>query len=220
MKDFYRRNNILNNLKYLYEEKESKLIEYKIKTDKLKELNADLDLFNKYDLIYNQIKARLQVAINNYEEERLEILISEVEHDLALVFPEDNFTIKFIPETYRNTPILKLFSGHQGGKMQPTKFQHGRMCRQVIGLSITSNIQLLLGCEILLLDEPLNSGDADSEKQASAIIKKLVDNGYQIIYTEHKHEAYNELNRREIHLRRNLETNTTIVEKVLDFNIS
>ena len=218
MKDFIQRNNTMSQIENLYEEKKFKIAEYKYKIEKLTELKGDLNLFDKYDLIYNNLKTRLQLAISTYEKERLEILVSEVENDLRLVFPDDDFTVKFVPGTYRNTPILKLYSGHKGGVLQPTKYQHGRMCRQVIGLSITSNIQLLLGCEILFLDEPLNSGDSESEKQASEIIKRLIDNNYQIIYTEHKHEAYNDLQRKEIHLKRDIDTNTTVVDKVLDFN--
>jgi len=217
MKDFLSRNDLMNNILNLYENKKNRIVEYQIKTRRLAELKNDLDLFNKYDLIYTNLRARLQLAISSYENERLEILVSEVENDLSLVFPNDDFTVKFVPGTFRNTPILKLYSGHKGGVLQPTKYQHGRMCRQVIGLSITSNIQLLLGCEILFLDEPLNSGDSESERQASEIIKKLVENNYQIIYTEHKHEAYNELPRREIHLKRDTDTNVTVVDKVLDF---
>lgn len=217
--DYIERNSLMRELESLYEEKQTKIIEYRIKKEQLNQCQSDLALFDKYDIIYNTIRAKLQIAIKTFEEERLELLVSQVEIDLEMVFPNDNFTIKFVPDVYRNTPILKLFSGHKDGKMQPTRAQHGRMCRQIIGLSITANIQLLLGCEILFLDEPLNSGDSASERQASEIIRRLTEAGYQIIYTEHKHEAYNELPRREIHLKRDLTTNTTKVDKVIDFNI-
>ena len=141
-------------------------------------------------------------GLNSYKQERLACLEEQVTENLNTIFPEDNFNVKFETSTYRGKEIIDFYTGH-GDRLFPTMMQNGRLFRQICSFSISTMIQILAGCEILIMDEAINSGDIESTKVVSNLIHNLIDNGYQIILIEHKDALYKDLPRVQYNLVRN-----------------
>lgn len=141
-------------------------------------------------------------GLNSYKQERLACLEEQVKENLNTIFPEDNFNVKFETSTYRGKEIIDFYTGH-GDRLFPTMMQNGRLFRQICSFSISTMIQILAGCEILIMDEAINSGDIESTKVVSNLIHNLIDNGYQIILIEHKDALYKDLPRVQYNLVRN-----------------
>lgn len=149
-----------------------------------------------------KIGARLDSAISSYKSERLELLELEMNKNLAEVYPDRDFKAKFSPEMFRGSEVLELLVG-EGGRLAPTEMQNGRLLRQIINFSGTSMIQIMSGCNLLIMDEATNSGDGESIKAIGQLLQNLLDNGYQLIIIEHKHELYSELPRTQYNLHYN-----------------
>lgn len=141
-------------------------------------------------------------GLNSYKAERLSCLEEQVKENLNAIFPEDNFNVKFETSTYRGKEIIDFYTGH-GDRLFPTMMQNGRLFRQICSFSISTMMQILAGCEILIMDEAINSGDMESTHVVSNLIHNLIDNGYQIILIEHKDILYRDLPRVQYNLTRN-----------------
>lgn len=145
-------------------------------------------------------------GLNSYKEERLKCLEEQVKANLDIIFPNDNFNVKFQTSTYRGKEVIDFYTGH-GNRLFPIMMQNGRLFRQICSFSISTMIQILAGCEILIMDEAINSGDIESTKVVSNLIHNLIDNGYQIILIEHKDALYKDLPRVQYNLVRDQEHN-------------
>ena len=149
-----------------------------------------------------KIKVRITNAITSYKSERLELLELEMNKNLGEVFPDRDFVAKFSPEMFRGSEVLELLVG-EDGRLAPTEMQNGRLLRQTINFSGTSMIQIMSGCNLLIMDEATNSGDVESIQEIGQLMKNLVDGGYQLIVIEHKHELYEDLPRTQYNLEYN-----------------
>lgn len=161
---------------------------------------------NKTRLLALQDKMN-QVSIA-YKEERQKYLQEISNEYLAKIFPDDNFCVKFVPSVYRNKEYIDLYSGHNEGGMSPLEMQHGRLFRQFLGYIITVVIQKAKNCELLIMDEAMNSGDEETLMKITPVVKDLLNSGKQMIMIEHKHVLYENLPRLQYKLERDILDNS------------
>ena len=179
------------------------------KSELLQERARLQEILQQYNLAKRAAEKVITVCtngLNSFKQERLECLEEQVKENLNTIFPEDNFNVKFETSTYRGKEIIDFYTGH-GDRLFPTMMQNGRLFRQICSFSISTMIQILAGCEILIMDEAINSGDIESTKVVSNLIHNLIDNGYQIILIEHKDALYKDLPRVQYNLVRNKSLN-------------
>lgn len=179
------------------------------KSELLQERARLQEILQQYNLARRAAEKVITVCtngLNSFKQERLECLEEQVKENLNTIFPEDNFNVKFETSTYRGKEIIDFYTGH-GDRLFPTMMQNGRLFRQICSFSISTMIQILAGCEILIMDEAINSGDIESTKVVSNLIHNLIDNGYQIILIEHKDALYKDLPRVQYNLVRNKSLN-------------
>jgi hypothetical protein len=195
----YNLEGLLNNVKSLKEQ------ETVLKRDLEKYYNT-LNLITKAKSSYQKIEILCTNGLNSYKAERLKCLEEQVKENLNKIFPGDNFNVKFETSTYRGKEIIDFYTGH-GDRLFPTRMQNGRFFRQICSFSISTMIQILAGCEILIMDEAINSGDMESTHVVSDLLHNLIDNGYQIILIEHKDTLYKDLPRVQYNLVRDKSEN-------------
>ena len=179
------------------------------KSELLQERARLQEILQQYNLARRAAEKVITVCtngLNSFKQERLECLEEQVKENLNTIFPEDNFNVKFETSTYRGKEIIDFYTGH-GDRLFPTMMQNGRLFRQICSFSISTMIQILAGCEILIMDEAINSGDIESTTVVSNLIHNLIDNGYQIILIEHKDALYKDLPRVQYNLVRNKSLN-------------
>lgn len=191
--------NTLNSVKFMKEQEKA------IRED-LKKYATTLNYIRKAKEGYEKIEILCTNGLNSYKSERLKCLEEQVKENLNKLFPDDNFNVKFETSTYRGKEVIDFYTGH-GNKLFPTRMQNGRFFRQVCSFSISTMIQILGGCEILIMDEAINSGDMESTHVVSDLLHNLIDNGYQIILIEHKDTLYKDLPRVQYNLTRDVHQN-------------
>lgn len=172
-------------------------------------LNSRREILNKlYHALqcYKDLLEKCKNGIHSYKEERLSCLTQQVQDNLNLIYPGDNFNVKFESTTFRNKEVINFYTG-RGNKLAPMKMQNGRLFRQIASFSITTMIQILEGCELLIMDEAINSGDPESTSDVAKLLSVLINSGYQIILIEHKEELYGNLPRVQYDLVRDRKTN-------------
>ncbi len=160
----------------------------------LSKINENLQKLKDISLYTNVIYEDLKRKQQEFKKERLELLELRVQHNLDVCFPDRHFQIKLEPKYRNGKEIIDLLAG-ENGTLSPTKMQNGRFFRQIVSFSVCTNIQIMFGCKLILLDEATNSGDEESMKYVSMLLQALIDSGYQVVITEHKHGAYDLINR-------------------------
>lgn len=170
----------------------------------MKQANKD------YDLIIENIDKALEIN----ETLRLGILRRRVTENVAEVWPRDNYQVSYEVEKYAKDRVVTMMC-EQDGRNDPVKMQSGHLFRQVASFSTSTEIQMLLGCKTIFVDEALNSGDEESMEDLGVIISRLNQMGVQVIMIEHKHEIYNNLPRTQYNLYRDTNTNKVEVNKIV-----
>lgn len=178
------------------------------------ELDNDIENLTSCKLHIISLQEKMDRVSIAYKEERQEFLQQISNEFLKRLFPDDYFCVKFVPTVYRGVEYVDLYSGHDEKGLSPLEMQHGRLYRQFLGYVITTVIQKSRGCDLLIMDETLNSGDEDTLMGTSRIVKDLLEEGRQLIMIEHKHVLYENLPRVQYNLRRDASENKVeIVQK-------
>lgn len=182
--------------------------------ERKQEIIKDIVKLEKAKIELNNLIIRMQAKSKAFKQRRLDVVTSETNKYLQELFPDEVFIIRFEQYVFRGKELVDLETGHSEKAFSPTEMQHGRFMRQSLGFAITSVIQELNGCNILIMDEALNSGDDESLSRISRIIKDKLDKGLQIFLIEHKHSLYENLPKKIYRLAKDTINNVMYVDEV------
>lgn len=183
---------------------------------------------DKLDKVFSRLISELQIAANNYRNQRTESLESEVNKTLAVAFPDRKFRVKIkwgenTKDTCKiliNDPNWKDKNGNPVWARPQSV--NGEFAKQLISASFIVAITIIYGSKIIFLDESTNSGDKQGLKDEGPFLTRISEM-LQTFIIEHTPELYNHLPRREISLMKigeeegDKQSGKVIVESIIDY---
>ncbi len=171
---------------------------------------------DSYVSILDALQKLTEQGIRDFKIDRLDTLKMGIEEVVDLVFPGENYIARLVPGTNNKGIDLLLGKYDSQGNLDEADIKdlNGRMCRQCIRFEIVTNIQRKLDALPILMDEAINSGDVESTEVLSTRIRQMVDQGCQIILTEHKEELFKNIPRRQINL-----TKDAVLDRIVDIEV-
>lgn len=160
-------------------------------------------------------KATEHVA-NKIRNSRIELLEKEIELNLQLIFPDEEFKVKINFEYSRDNSTASLLIGKEfdGGIVyEEPRAQNGGFVKQLTSLSVVYTIFNFLGGKVLYMDEALASGDPESLLCTEDLFIRLLEKGVQIVAVEHKEEMYTRIPRKMLYLNKDRVSGEVSVER-------
>ena len=163
------------------------------------------------------LKRSKQIIANSEKEWRdaiTQLLEAEINKNLTLIFPADNYHISLDYEVVRNKIHLKpRISSKDFEKIKIDKSQ-GRLLTQVASASAVIAIMKLQGINTIYIDEAFSGSSKENlEKIGGMIAEILNDNINLVIIVQHSNIAANLPDAHIYHFSRSILNETTIVEE-------
>ncbi len=159
----------------------------------------------------------IQKFASEYREQRIAFLEREIELNLSLLLPEENFKVKIDFSNRNGEPQASLYIGKDHGSSTQyylARGQNGNFVKQVISFSVIYSINSLRGSSFLAMDEALASGDQESLLDLTDLFNRLLENGLQCIIIEHKEEQYRNLPKTMFNLKKDRKTGEAFITSV------
>ncbi len=164
---------------------------------RLRDLSSYEDSINRY------YKGAM-IRVEQFRDECNRNLETRIESILALILPDEQFHIKLTFKPYRGSYVSEIYTG----KEKPNgdivwgkpRSQNGDFIKQLISFSMVCSLNLLLGSDFLLMDEPFNSADVTNVGKIQPVFDMMLEDGLQILMIEHKEELYRSVDRNQIDL--------------------
>lgn len=154
-----------------------------------------------YKEMLENILAAVKVEDANYKNRRLSFLQNSIKHNLDLIFPEDDYTIKLTNEVKRGKPRVALTLSKDGTKFTNPKNSSGGLQQQLISFSACMAIIDLLDKNKFFIDEAFSAGSPENQEKIGKIINSYYSAGTQMILISQGSSLYQDLPRNEIHLK-------------------
>lgn len=188
----------------LYKNTKEKMERYTVKLERI----GTLQFF---------LKRSKQIIANSEKEWRdaiTQLLEAEINKNLTLIFPADNYHISLDYEVVRNKIHLKpRISSKDFEKIKIDKSQ-GRLLTQVASASAVIAIMKLQGINTIYIDEAFSGSSKENlEKIGGMIAEILNDNINLVIIVQHSNIAANLPDAHIYHFSRSILNETTIVEE-------
>lgn len=132
-----------------------------------------------------------------YRQTRLGILTKEIERNLELLLPEENFKVKIDFRSIKDRYYADLYVSKSGGEWFLPKAQNGKFIQQIISFSAMYSVNKMRGCKVIFSDESLSSADKKSLTEIKPLLEELLSEGFQLVIIEHKEEMYKGICRKE-----------------------
>ena len=176
----------------------------------LRELEESLTAASQFYTLIQNLTKELTIKATNLRNTRKTHLENETKRVLSLIFPDEKFDVKIEWSELKGVPQAQILTGLPGpdGQIEwcPPRNVHGELAKQLISFTCLANIAIMLGASFFGSDEALNSGDNESLMDTKPLMDKL-NEALQFIVIEHKEAFFNNIDRREIHLKKVNETN-------------
>lgn len=188
----------------LYKNTKEKIEQYTVKLERI----GTLQFF---------LKRSKQIIANSEKEWRdaiTQLLEAEINKNLTLIFPADNYHISLDYEVVRNKIHLKpRISSKDFEKIKINKSQ-GRLLTQVASASAVIAIMKLQGINTIYIDEAFSGSSKENlEKIGGMIAEILNDNINLVMIVQHSNIAANLPDAHIYHFSRSILNETTIVEE-------
>lgn len=188
----------------LYKNTKEKMEQYTVKLERI----GTLQFF---------LKRSKQIIANSEKEWRdaiTQLLEAEINKNLTLIFPADNYHISLDYEVVRNKIHLKpRISSKDFEKIKIDKSQ-GRLLTQVASASAVIAIMKLQGINTIYIDEAFSGSSKENlEKIGGMIAEILNDNINLVMIVQHSNIAANLPDAHIYHFSRSILNETTIVEE-------
>ena len=188
----------------LYKNTKEKMEQYTVKLERI----GTLQFF---------LKRSKQIIANSEKEWRdaiTQLLEAEINKNLTLIFPADNYHISLDYEVVRNKIHLKpRISSKDFDKIKIDKSQ-GRLLTQVASASAVIAIMKLQGINTIYIDEAFSGSSKENlEKIGGMIAEILNDNINLVMIVQHSNIAANLPDAHIYHFSRSILNETTIVEE-------
>lgn len=188
----------------LYKNTKEKMEQYTVKLERI----GTLQFF---------LKRSKQIIANSEKEWRdaiTQLLEAEINKNLTLIFPADNYHISLDYEVVRNKIHLKpRISSKDFEKIKINKSQ-GRLLTQVASASAVIAIMKLQGINTIYIDEAFSGSSKENlEKIGGMIAEILNDNINLVMIVQHSNIAANLPDAHIYHFSRSILNETTIVEE-------
>lgn len=188
----------------LYKDTKEKIEQYTVKLERI----GTLQFF---------LKRSKQIIANSEKEWRdaiTQLLEAEINKNLTLIFPSDNYHISLDYEVVRNKIHLKpRISSKDFEKIKINKSQ-GRLLTQVASASAVIAIMKLQGINTIYIDEAFSGSSKENlEKIGGMIAEILNDNINLVMIVQHSNIAANLPDAHIYHFSRSILNETTIVEE-------
>lgn len=162
-----------------------------------------LEDVTSYHRAFKALLTRAMTEADTYRKSRKSELESRVESALNLVFPEEHFKVHFEVDVSNRKYVAELLLGKEvDGIMYwgTPRGQNGGMAKQLIAFTAVGEINLMIGSDLYIADEPFSSSDDFNILAVKAILKYFNENGLQVLIIEHKPSLYEGIEHNKIKL--------------------
>lgn len=210
--DIYR--NALMNRKIRLERmkvEEEKRQEVKAKLEGLQELESEL---SEYMSDLKMISETTDSVDRDFKKRRLSFVNGIITEALDEIFPQEGLQARLDCDFNRKTEAVLELKDKHGNLLDPDMCS-GKLQQYLISFSAVAGIVEGLGIHNIYVDEAFGVASADILGDIGQIIKKHIDKGMQIVLVAQNPALYQDLPRKEIHLRKDPVLDSVAVEKEL-----
>jgi len=180
----------------------------------INELENELTTYVKNIGVFAKL---VEVETSNYKQRRMDFLSNYVENNIATIFPNKGYKAKIrIDSRYnKQRAVLELIS--KNGYVGIPHMNSGKLLQELISFSSAIAIAECLGRDKFYMDEAFAASSPENLTKVGLLLKKLVDEKFQILLIEQKDDIYKDIPRREIHIREDELTSEVKVVSTLDY---
>lgn len=193
--------------------------EYEVVKDKF----MRLDKLNKTVTIYLQqlklILERAKLEDQTYRARRIGFIEQSIEHNLAVLFPEESITPRLEPTVLRGKNLLSLvLTDSLGNSHTPTMYAGGMM-KSAISYAASMSIINLIGTNKVFIDEAFGVGSDEKKAEMGELLREYLDSGVQVILVSQGTALFQNLPRREFHLAKDPVKKEVVLTAVKDLGV-
>lgn len=154
---------------------------------------------------------------NAFKEKRLRYLEAYIDKNLEIIFPNEGFKSKIDFDYSYNNQKVTLYLVDRENKIRIPSVCEGSFLQQLIGFSAAVGIIECLGSNKLYMDEAFSASSMENLTKISGLLKKLLDEGSQILIIEQKNDIFKDLPRREINIEKDAIDECVNILSVVDY---
>lgn len=170
----------------------------------------------KYLFDLKRLRAVLETEDRDFKNRRLDYVDSLITDSLSAIFPDDGLKAKLHCEFNRKNGVDLELVDKYDNELSPD-ICSGKLQQYLISFAAVAGIANGLGIKQLYVDEAFGVAAPSILGEIGKVIQKSVDNGMQIILIAQNSGLYQDLPRREIKLKKSVETDAIEVVSEEDF---
>ena len=180
----------------------------------INDLERDLTSYVKNLDVFSKL---VEVETSNYKQRRIDFLSNYIENNIATIFPKEGYKarIKIDPRYNKQHAHLELIS--RNGYVGVPHMNSGKLLQELISFSSAIAIAECLGKNKFYMDEAFAASSPENLTKVGLLLKKLVDENFQILLIEQKDDIYKDIPRREIHIAKDELNDEVKVLETLDY---
>ena len=182
--------------------------------EKIMEVSSDIETILS---VYNLFLAVLANEDNAFKEKRLRYLEAYIDRNLEIIFPNEGFRSKIDFDYSYKKQKVALYLVDRYNKVRIPSICEGSLLQQLIGFSAAVGIVECMGANKLYMDEAFSASSMENLTKISALLKKLIDDDFQILIIEQKNDIFKDLPRREINLEKDAIEECAKVVEIIDY---
>lgn len=221
MSDIFRIKSLCSSLKNekqielrLAEDRSAKYEKLQSDLEKLQSLNTDINTLKN---IFSMFLKILATEDNAFKKKRLRYLEAYIDRNLEIIFPNEGFKSKIYFDYSYNKQKVALYLIDRYGKVRIPSVCEGSLLQQLIGFSAAVGIVECLGANKLFMDEAFSASSMENLTKISALLKKLIEEDFQILIIEQKNDIFKDLTRREINIAKDAIKESVQVLSITDY---
>ena len=181
----------------------------------------DIEVFTKkleriktLQYFLKRAKQRIAQSEKEWRDAITHLLEAEINKNLSLIFPSDNYRVTLDYEVVRNKIHLKpRISSKDFEKIKINKSQ-GRLLTQIASASAVIAIMKLQGITTIYIDEAFSGASKENLEKVGGMIAEILNEGLNLVMiVQHAVIASNLPNAHIYHFSRSLLNETTIIEE-------
>lgn len=168
-------------------------------------------------IIFNTFLKILAAEDNAFKQRRLKYLEAYIDRNLEVIFPNEGFRSKIHFDYSYNNQKVTLYLVDRYGKVRIPSVCEGSLLQQLIGFSAAVGIIECLGANKLYMDEAFSASSMENLTKISSLLKKLIEEDFQILIIEQKNDIFKDLPRREINIAKDAIKESVKILSVTDY---
>lgn len=196
-----------------------------VELEKIRENNKNFEKYhqdhlNNLDML-KDCKDRLNLYIlmldkaknedREYKQNRLDFLQDSIDEQLSNIFPNTDFSPKLVCSDLRNRAHASLVLVDETGRFRKPKNSASGLMKQTITFTGAVGVARLLGSNKVFIDEGFGAASPENRGKIGNTLSGFINTGMQMILISQGSELYQDLERREIHLRLNDKNEVEVV---------